>query len=38
VQDEDVLYYNGGTWSVWFDGTGKGLTNANHDLDAIDVP
>lgn len=37
VQDEDILYYNNGTWSVWFDGTAKGLTNNNHDLDAIDV-
>ena len=26
VQDEDVVYYNAGTWSVYFDGTAKGLT------------
>ena len=25
VQDEDVVYYNGGTWSVYFDGTAHGL-------------
>ena len=37
VQDEDVVYYDAGTWSVWFDGTAHGLTNANHDLDAISV-
>ncbi len=38
VQDEDVLYYNNGTWSVYFDGTAHGLTNANQDLDAFDIP
>jgi hypothetical protein len=38
VQDEDVVYDSAGTWSVFFDGTSKGLTNANHDLDAFDVP
>jgi uncharacterized repeat protein (TIGR01451 family) len=38
VQDEDVVYYNGSTWSVYFDGTSLGLTNNNQDLDAIDVP
>jgi hypothetical protein len=37
-QDEDVAYYSAGAWSVWFDGTGKGLTANNQDLDAIDVP
>ena len=37
VQDEDVVLFNAGTWSTWFDGTAPGLTNANHDLDAIDV-
>lgn len=37
VQDEDIVYRNGTTWSVWFDGTAKNLTNNNHDLDAIDV-
>jgi len=38
VQDEDVVYYNAGTWSVYFDGTAHGLTSANQDLDAFDVP
>ena len=38
VQDEDVVYYNGGTWSVYFDGTAHGLTTANLDVDAFDVP
>jgi hypothetical protein len=38
VQDEDVVYRNGTTWLLWFDGTGKGLTANNQDLDAIDVP
>ncbi|MCI4657995.1 multicopper oxidase family protein [Cryobacterium zhongshanensis] len=38
VQDEDVVYYNAGTWSVYFDGTAHGLTTANQDLDAFDVP
>ena len=35
VQDEDVVYYNAGTWSVYFDGTAPGLTNGDQDLDAI---
>jgi FtsP/CotA-like multicopper oxidase with cupredoxin domain len=38
VQDEDVVYYNNGTWSVYFDGTGKGLTSSNLDVDAFDLP
>jgi hypothetical protein len=39
VQDEDVVYYKGGgTWLVYFDGTAKGLTNNNHDVDAFDIP
>jgi hypothetical protein len=38
VQDEDVVYYNAGTWSVYFDGTAHGLTADNLDLDAFDVP
>jgi hypothetical protein len=37
VQDEDVVYYNAGTWSVWFDGTDPGLTANNQDLDAISI-
>ena len=39
VQDEDVVYYNAGTWSVYFDGTSKGLTaSGNLDIDAFDLP
>jgi hypothetical protein len=38
VQDEDVVYYNNGIWSVYFDGTAKGLTASNLDLDAFDLP
>ena len=38
VQDEDVLYYNNGVWSVYFDGTARGLTAANQDIDAFDLP
>jgi hypothetical protein len=37
VQDEDVIYNNGGTWQVFFDGTAAGLTADGQDLDAIDV-
>jgi hypothetical protein len=37
VQDEDVLYYDNGTWSVYFDGTAHGLTGAARDIDAITV-
>ena len=39
VQDEDVLYYNAGTWSVYFDGTAHGLgASGNLDVDAFDLP
>jgi hypothetical protein len=38
VQDEDVIYYNAGTRSVYFDGTAHGLTTDNLDLDAFDIP
>ena len=38
VQDEDVVAYNAGQWSVYFDGTSKGLTNNNSDIDAFDLP
>jgi hypothetical protein len=37
IQDEDVAYYNSGSWSVFFNGTALGLTAAGHDLDAISV-
>jgi hypothetical protein len=38
VQDEDVVFVNAGTWSVYFDGTAHGLTTDNLDVDAFDVP
>ncbi|GAB4459497.1 MAG: hypothetical protein Kow0070_14570 [Anaerolineales bacterium] len=38
VQDEDVVYYNNGVWSVYFDGTARGLTAGNQDVDAFDIP
>ena len=37
VQDEDVVYYNNGVWSVYFDGTAQGLTAANHDIDTFKI-
>ena len=37
VQDEDVVYYNNGVWSVFFDGTAQGLTNGGQNLDAINI-
>jgi hypothetical protein len=37
VQDEDVVYYNNGTWSVYFDGTAQGMTAGGQDLDAINI-
>ena len=38
VQDEDIVYYNNGVWSIHFDGTARGLTAANQDIDAFDLP
>jgi len=39
IQDEDVIYYNSGNWSVYFDGTANGLgTSGNLDIDALDLP
>ena len=37
VQDEDVVYWNGSAWSVYFDGTAQGLTTAALDVNAIGV-
>ncbi len=37
VADEDVIFWNGSAWSMYFDGSAHGLTNANLDLDAISV-
>ncbi len=38
VQDEDVVRRVGTTWSTYFDGTAVGLTSANQDIDAFDIP
>jgi hypothetical protein len=38
VQDEDVVRLRAGSWSVFIDGTGKGLTADNQDVDAFDIP
>jgi len=38
VQDEDVIHYNAGVWSVYFDGTSKGLTSTAQDVDAFNIP
>ncbi|MDR7253523.1 hypothetical protein J2X46_002513 [Nocardioides sp. BE266] len=39
VQDEDVVHYAAGAWSVYFDGTARGLdASADLDIDAIDLP
>jgi hypothetical protein len=39
VQDEDVVAYHAGTWSVYFDGTAHGLGgSASNDVDAFDLP
>jgi hypothetical protein len=37
VQDEDVVFYNAGTWSVYFDGTPAARGLSGSDLDAISV-
>ncbi len=37
VQDEDVVFYNNGTWEMFFDGTAAGLTGSARDVDAINV-
>ncbi len=38
VQDEDVIYFDNGSWSVFFDGTANGLTAGGQDVDAFYVP
>ena len=35
VQDEDVIFYNAGTWSLFFDGSVNGVGGT--DLDAISI-
>jgi VCBS repeat-containing protein len=36
-QDEDIVYYNNGVWSEWFDGTAAGLTQGGQDIDGFDI-
>ena len=38
VQDEDVVFFNNGVWTVYFNGTALGLTSSNLDVDAFDLP
>jgi hypothetical protein len=38
VQDEDVVYYNAGSWTLFFDGSVNGLVGGSAtDLDAISI-
>lgn len=38
VQDEDIVKYDAGTWSMFFDGSAVGLaTNLGEDVDAFDI-
>jgi hypothetical protein len=37
VADEDVVKWNGTTWSLWFDGSTRGLGGFAQDVDAISV-
>ena len=38
VQDEDIVEYSSGTWTVWFNGTAHGLTTNGLDVDAFSLP
>lgn len=38
AEDEDVVFYDTGAWSTYFDGTGLGLVLGAQDLDAFDLP
>lgn len=37
VQDEDVVFWNDGSWSLFFDGTAHGLKSSKQDIDAVSV-
>ncbi len=37
VNDEDVSLFSGGSWSVFFDGSGSGLTTDGEDIDALSI-
>ncbi len=36
VDDSDIVMYDAGTWSMYFDGSDVGLTTDNEDVDAFD--
>lgn len=39
AQDVDVVYYNSGAWSLYFDGSARGMAaNGSLDVDAFDLP
>jgi hypothetical protein len=37
VQDEDIVLYDGGIWSLYFYGSDVGLTTNNEDVDAFEI-
>ncbi len=37
VEDEDIVAFADGTWSVWFNGTAHGLAAAGQDIDAFSL-
>ena len=39
AQDEDIVYYNAGVWTIYFDGSVVGLGGSNNlDIDEFDLP
>jgi hypothetical protein len=37
VQDEDIVKYDAGVWSVYFDGTAAGLAGGGENVDAFEI-
>jgi hypothetical protein len=37
VDDSDIVLYDAGVWSLYFDGSDVGLSTNNEDVDAIDI-
>jgi hypothetical protein len=37
VSDEDIVLYDAGVWSLYFDGSAVGLTEDGEDVDAFDI-
>ncbi|MEZ4659063.1 MAG: multicopper oxidase family protein [Caldilineaceae bacterium] len=38
VQDEDIVFYNGGNWSMFFDGSAYGMdASSGQNIDAFDI-